>query len=257
MERLGEFLLTGFQRCFRALLLGDVAQSGDDTSLVADADLPAGNHTGQRLAVLVLHDDRYIAQALFADDPFNPLQAFCRGVPQADFFGGVADNVGGAPAESLGKTVIDLDELAAVLAGDADRVRADLEQRGKFLFRGHQPLLALDLISDVEQGAGHAQRRAVVVTVEAGAAFQIARTAVRQLHAISQLIIARRAFTQAAVGVAHAVALFAGYAFKKLFKRFMKRYRFEPVQLRGPRRAVEHAAGDVPVPRAELCRVQR
>ena len=174
VEGLGELLFAGLERRFRALLLGDVAQGGDDARLVADADLAAGNHAGQRLPVLVLDEDRHIVQALFADHLFDPLQAFCRSVPQADFVGAAADHIGGAPAEGLGEAGVDLDELAGVLARHADRVRADLEQGGEFLFGGHQALFALDLVGDVEQGAGHAQRHAVFIAVEAGAAFQVA-----------------------------------------------------------------------------------
>ncbi len=105
--------------------------------------------------------------------------------------------------------------MAGVLARDANRVRADLEQGGEFLFRCHQLLFAFHLISDVQQCAGHAQRVAVVIAVESGAAFQVARTAVLQLHPVRQLIITSRALAQAAVGVTHGVALFAGHAFEK------------------------------------------
>ncbi|MNV10306.1 hypothetical protein D3C71_1008230 [compost metagenome] len=174
VERLGEFLFAGLQCRFRALLLGDVAQGGDDARLVADADLSAGNHAGQGLPVLVLDENRHIVQALFANHLFDSLQAFRRGIPQADFVGAATDHVGGAPAEGLGEAGVDLDELAGVLAGHADRVRADLEQGGEFLFGGHQPLFAFDLVGDVEQGAGHAQRQAVFIAIEPGAAFQIA-----------------------------------------------------------------------------------
>ncbi|MNO85743.1 hypothetical protein D3C76_771210 [compost metagenome] len=122
----------------------------------------------------MLDEDRDIVQALLADHLFDPLQAFCRGVPQADFVGAAPDHIGGAPAEGLGEAGIDFDELPGVLAGHADRVGADLEQGGEFLFGGHQALFALDLVGDVEQGAGHAQGHAVFIAVEAGAALQIA-----------------------------------------------------------------------------------
>ncbi|MCY1405513.1 hypothetical protein D9M71_207520 [compost metagenome] len=174
VEGLGEFLFTGLERRFRALLLGDIAQGGDDAGLVADADLAAGNHTSQGLSFLVLDQNGHVVQALFADHLFDSSQAFRRSVPQADFVGAAADHIGGAPAEGLGEAGVDFNELAGVLAGDADRIGADLEQRGEFLFGGHQPLFAFHLISDVEQGAGHAHRHAVVIAVEAGAAFQVA-----------------------------------------------------------------------------------
>ncbi|MNF86642.1 hypothetical protein D3C84_690870 [compost metagenome] len=122
----------------------------------------------------MLDPDRDIAQVLFADDLFDASQALGRGIPQADFIGAAIDHVGGVPAESLGETGIDLDELAGVLASDADRVWADLKQGGELLFGGHQFLFAFNLIRDVEQGAGHAQRRSVFIPIEAGSAFQVA-----------------------------------------------------------------------------------
>ncbi|MNF89129.1 hypothetical protein D3C84_716420 [compost metagenome] len=76
MKRFGELLFAGLERRFRALLLGDVAQGGDDAGLVADADLAAGDHAGQGLPVLVTDDDRDIVQALLADHLLDPLQAF-------------------------------------------------------------------------------------------------------------------------------------------------------------------------------------
>ncbi|MNM84476.1 hypothetical protein D3C81_965660 [compost metagenome] len=117
-------------------------------------------------------------------------------------------------------------------------------------------MFAFHLISDVEQGAGHAHRHAVVIAVEAGTAFQIARGAVGQLHAVGQLIVAGRAFTQAAVSVAHGVAFFAGHAFEELVEGLVEGLGVQTVQLGGPCRSVEHAAGNVPVPGAELRRVQ-
>ncbi|MNG13611.1 hypothetical protein D3C84_972990 [compost metagenome] len=104
----------------------------------------------------MLDDDGDVVQALFADDLFDPAQAFRRGVPQADFVGAATNHLGGAPAEGLGETGVDLDELAGVLASNADRVRADLEQGGKFLFGGDQLLFAFDLIGNVQQGPRHA-----------------------------------------------------------------------------------------------------
>ncbi|MNF86643.1 hypothetical protein D3C84_690880 [compost metagenome] len=47
VERLGELLFAGLECRFRALLLGDVAQCGDDAGLLANADLATGNHAGQ------------------------------------------------------------------------------------------------------------------------------------------------------------------------------------------------------------------
>ncbi|MNV65480.1 hypothetical protein D3C71_1581740 [compost metagenome] len=76
VEGLGEFLFTGLERRFRALLLGDIAQRSDDAGLVADADLAAGNHAGQGLSVLVLDENGDVVQALFADHLFDPSQAF-------------------------------------------------------------------------------------------------------------------------------------------------------------------------------------
>ena len=122
----------------------------------------------------MLDEDGHVIQALLADDLFDALQAFGRGVPQADFVSAAANHIGGAPAKGLGETGIDLDELTGVLAGDADRVRADLEQGGEFFFGGHQLLFAFDLIGDVQQGPGHAQRRAIFIAVQPGATFQVA-----------------------------------------------------------------------------------
>ena len=76
------------------------------------------------------------------------------------------------------------------------------------------------------------------------------------MHAIGQLIVAGRAFAQAAVGIAHGVAFFAGHAFEKIVEGFMERFGLHAVQLGGAGRAIQHAAGNVPVPGAQLRRVQ-
>ncbi|MNZ40435.1 hypothetical protein D3C78_579560 [compost metagenome] len=115
-----------------------------------------------------------IAQGLFADNPFDAVGAFDRLGPQADLFGGAADHLFGAPAKGLGEGRVDLDELASVLAGYADRVGADLEKAGELLFRGAKAQFALDLLGDVQKGASHAQRVAVLVAVQASAAFDVA-----------------------------------------------------------------------------------
>ncbi|MNH26653.1 hypothetical protein D3C79_867180 [compost metagenome] len=156
-----------------------------------------------------------VAQGLFADHPLDTLRTLDGLGPQADFLGGAADHLAAVPAKGLAERRVDLDELAGVLAGHADRVGADLEQAGKFLFRGTQALLALDLVGDVQQGAGHAQGGALVVPVQPCTAFDIARCAVLQLHPVSDLVIAGRPFAQAAVGLAHDVALLLRHTFEK------------------------------------------
>ena len=104
-----------------------------------------------------MHHDRHIAQGLFAYHLLDALQALAGVVPQADLFGAFVQHFGGCKAKRLGKRRVDLDKRAALQTGDADRVGAGLEQAGELLFRGGQPLLALDLVGDVQQGAGHAQ----------------------------------------------------------------------------------------------------
>ncbi len=256
VEGLGKLFLAGFECRLGALLLGDVAQGGDAAGLVVDGDEAAGNHAGQRCAIAVVDHHGDVAQGLFADHSLDALRAFYRLRPQADFLGGAADHLVGVPAEGLGERRVDLDELASVLAGDADRVGADLEQAGELLFRGTQALFAFHLVGDVEQGTGHAQRVALFVAVQSGAAFDVARDAVLQLHPVGDLVIAGRPFAQAAVGLAHRIALLLRYSFEKRVERFVKGDGRQAVQLRGAGRAVEHAAGDMPVPGAQLCRVQ-
>ena len=119
------------------------------------------------------------------------------------------------PAEGLTEAGVDFDHLPAWRLYHADRVRAGLKHAGKLFFRGAQALLALHLFSDVEQGTGHAQRLVVRPAIEAGAALQVTRSAVFELYAVGQLVIAGRAFTQGAVGIAHVVALLVRHAFKK------------------------------------------
>ncbi|MCY1180734.1 hypothetical protein D9M73_212020 [compost metagenome] len=115
-----------------------------------------------------------VAQGLFADHLLDTFGALDGLGPQADLLCGTPKHLLAAPAEGLGERRIDLAELASVLAGDADRVGADLEQAGKLLFRGAQALFALHLIGDVEQGARHAQGDALVVAVQPRAAFDVA-----------------------------------------------------------------------------------
>nr|VVN38434.1 hypothetical protein PS652_05267 [Pseudomonas fluorescens] len=256
MERLGEFLFAGLERRFGALLLGNVAQGGDAAGLVVDLDQAAGNHAGQRLPVLVVDHHGDVVQGLVADHPFNASGAFGRFGPQADLFGGVAQHLLGVPAKYLGKGRVDLDELAAVLAGHADRVGAGLEQAGELFFRAGQALFAFDLVGDVQQGAGHAQRVALFVAVQPGAAFDVARAAVFHLDAIGDLVIAGRAFAQAAIGLAHGAALHFRHAFEKRLEGFVKGHRLKAMQFGRTCRAIEHAAGDVPVPGTQLRRVQ-
>src|SRR5450830_169373 len=223
MKGLGEFFFAGLQRSLGPLLLGNVAQGGDDARLVADLDQPAGNYAGQGLAAFVVRDDGHVVQCLVANHLFDALQALARLVPQTDLFGAHVDHFGGRPAKGLGERGVDLDKHTAVQAGDADRVWAGLEQAGEFFFGGAQALFALDLVGDVQQGAGHAQRRASLVAVQARAAFQVARAAVFQWYAVSQLIVAGWAFAQGAIGITHILALFLGHTLEKRFERFMER----------------------------------
>ncbi|KWV85003.1 hypothetical protein PFLmoz3_05411 [Pseudomonas fluorescens] len=104
-----------------------------------------------------MHHDSHIAQGLFAYHLLDALQALAGVVPQTDLFGAFVEHFGGCPAKRLGKRRVDLDKGAAVQAGHADRVGAGLEQAGEFFFRGGQPLLALDLVGDIQQGPCHAQ----------------------------------------------------------------------------------------------------
>lgn len=41
-------------------------------------------------------------------------------------------------------------------------------------FGGGQALFAFHLVGDIQQSAGHTQRRAVLITVQAGTAFEVA-----------------------------------------------------------------------------------
>ncbi|MNR17529.1 hypothetical protein D3C85_1341950 [compost metagenome] len=193
-----------------------------------------------------------VVQRLVADHPFNAPGAFGGLGPQADLFGGVAQHLLGAPAKHLGKGRVDLDELAAVLAGHADRVGAGLEQAGELFFGAGQALFALDLFGDVQQGAGHAQRVALFVAVQPRAAFDVARGTVFELDAVGDLVVAGRAFAQAAIGLAHSAAFHFRHAFEKRVEGFVKGCWLKAVQLGRTRRAVKHAAGDVPVPGAQL-----
>ncbi|MNE26099.1 hypothetical protein D3C80_1194500 [compost metagenome] len=252
VEGLGELLLAGLQRGFGALLLGDVAQGGHAAGLVVDGDQAAGNHAGQGLAVFVIDRHGDIVQGFVANHLFDAPGTFGGLGPQADFFGSVADHVLGVPAESLGECRIDLDELTAVLARHADRIGAGLEQAGEFFFRAGQALLTFNLVGDVEQGAGHAQRVALFVAVQPRAAFDVARGTVFELDAVGDLVVAGRAFAQAAIGLAHSAAFHFRHAFEKRLEGFVKGCWLKAVQLGRTRRAVKHAAGDVPVPGAQL-----
>ncbi|MNT24602.1 hypothetical protein D3C72_1600820 [compost metagenome] len=139
---------------------------------------------------------------------------------------------------------------------DANRVGAGLEQAGKLFFRTGQALLTFDLVADIEQGAGHAQRVALCVAVQPGTAFDVAHSAVFQLDLVGDLIVTGRAFAKAAVGLAHGAAILLRNSVEKRFKRLMKRHWLQAMQLGCTCRTVEHAAGDMQVPGAQLCGVQ-
>ncbi|MCY1412878.1 hypothetical protein D9M71_282960 [compost metagenome] len=256
VEGLGELLLAGHEGGLGALLGGDVAQGGDTARLVLDVDQAAGNHAGQDMAIVVVHRDSEMIQGFIAKALFEPFQAFFGASPKTQLFGSVADHLAGTPTEGLGEGRVDLDELAAFLTNHADRVGAGLEQAGEFFFGVDQALFSFDLVGDVEQRAGHAQWVALLVAIEAGTAFDVARIAIFQLYAVGDLVIAGRPFAQAAIGLAHAAAFFLRYAFEEGIERLVKGDGRQAVELGGTCRPVEHAAGDVPVPGAQLRRIQ-
>ena len=76
MERFGKLLFAGLERRFGTLLLGDVAQGGNNARLFVDHDQAAGDDAGQQFAFLVLQQHLKIVQALVADDLLVALLAF-------------------------------------------------------------------------------------------------------------------------------------------------------------------------------------
>ena len=197
-----------------------------------------------------------VVQALFAAQFGEQLVTLAFVDPEAQLRGAASDYLLGLPAEHLAEAGVDLDEHAIADARHADGFRAGLEQGDELLLGGGHALLALHPFGDVEQDAGHAQGQSVGVAVQFGGAFQVTVFAVVQADAVGHLVFALRAIEYFPIGLAHLLLILLWHPAEELAELAMERFGGQAVQAGRTLRAVQRAAGYVPVPDAEVGRLQ-
>ncbi|MCY1412879.1 hypothetical protein D9M71_282970 [compost metagenome] len=95
--------------------------------------------------------DRFAVVARGLED----LVALLRVDPQAQFDGGLVDNLVAGPAEDLFKVLVDLVDQAVGAASQQDDIGAQVKQRGKALFRVDQCGFAFALAGNLANHADH------------------------------------------------------------------------------------------------------
>ena len=255
-EGLGELFLTGAQGVFCALAFAGIEEGAEHQALALQLDVLARQYAIENIATtgaqLYFLNHRLAAQRRL----LAQLIALAGVNPEIQLMDGAAKNVAGVPAEGVGEVLVDLDNLAVVVAHQHHDVGAQAEQAGEAFLGGAQSLGTLLLGADVADHAEHA-RPTIGLALQAAGNLQPVQAAVRPANTVAQ-------------GVANLFALEDGVEFRQNFGALLFGDQLDVVQFSrdraigveaeqglGAARPVHLTTANVPIPGAEMGAVQR